>query len=145
MIYATYYICQEIRTINAYEAIQAGELRETPVYMDVYSNDPVFSGRYVYVDGGWTYVGRPPKRPTPADPERIGSVPPECTKDCKWRQTFSFDRQRNALRCESANLINTYRCGWNLKPGYVGGHLLDYDACTYIARDALKTAEEVKG
>ena len=40
MIYATYYICQEIRTLNVYEAVQAGELREAPVFMDVYSDDP---------------------------------------------------------------------------------------------------------
>jgi hypothetical protein len=130
MIYATYYICQEIRTLNVYEAVQAGELREAPVFMDVYSDNPVLQGRHVYEDGGWTYVGPPPKRPTPVDPTS-GSVPPECAKDCKWRQTFSFDRQRNALRCEAANMVEAYRCGWNLKPGVLGGHALDYAACTY--------------
>ena len=126
----TLYICQEIRTLNVYEALQAGELREAPVFMDVYSNDPVLRGRHVYEDGGWTYVGPPPKRPKPVDPSRR-AVPPECAKDCKWRQTFSFDRQRNALRCEAANMVEVYRCGWNLKPGVLGGHHLDYAACTY--------------
>lgn len=57
MSYDTYYICQEIRTLNVYEAIQAGELRDSPVYMDVYSGDPVLQGRHVYEDGGVDFCG----------------------------------------------------------------------------------------
>jgi hypothetical protein len=127
----TYYTCQEIRTHDVYEAVQAGELRRSPVFKDEYSNDPVFSGRYIYDDGGWNYVAEPPARPNPSDPT-TESVPPECAKNCKWRQTFSFDRQKNTLRCEVSNLIETNRCGWNLKPGAMGGHALDYAACTYL-------------
>lgn len=126
----TYYTCQEIRTRNVYEAVQAGELRSAPVFKDDYSSDPVLSGRYIYEDGGWNYVSAPPTRPNPADPT-TKAVPPECAKNCKWRQTFSFDRQQNTLRCEYSNLVETYRCGWNLKPGVMGGHTLDYAACTY--------------
>ena len=62
MIYATYYICQEIRTLNVYEAVQAGELRNKPVFKDEYSSDPVFNCRYIYDDGGWNYVCSLPKK-----------------------------------------------------------------------------------
>jgi hypothetical protein len=124
------YTCQTIRTLSVYEAVQAGELCGEPVFKDVYSSDPVFNFRYVYEDGGWSSVGTPPDRPTPIDPAR-DSVPPECAMDCKWWKTFNFDIQQNALRLDAASIIEIYRCGWNLKPGVIGGHALDYAACTY--------------
>jgi len=70
-------------------------------------------------------------RPTPADPTNPGT-PPECAADCQWRQKFEgFDLQRNALRTETAHLVEPYRCGWNIKPDSMGGHPLDYEPCTY--------------
>lgn len=128
-----YYVCQEIRTTNPYEAIQAGDLRGAEVFMDVYSPDPVLRGRHVYADGGWDYIGPPPLLPIPQDPES-NAVPPECGgNNCKWLQRFAFDRQRNALRVELVHLVEERRCGWNLLPGRLGGHALDYAPCTYPA------------
>ncbi|WWT36912.1 hypothetical protein [Escherichia phage UPWr_E1] len=39
--------------------------------------------------------------------------------------------QRNALRTETVSMVSKYRCGWNIKPGRIGGHPLDYEACIY--------------
>jgi len=126
-----YYVCQEIRTTNQSKAIQAGDLRGAPVYMDVYNNDdPVLSGRHLYEDGGWTWIGPAPARPLPADPTQT-DTPPECEQNCKWRQTFHADRQNNALRCELVHMVEPYRCGWNIKPGCMGGHPMDYAPCHF--------------
>lgn len=66
----------------------------------------------------------------PADPS--DHDPPTCSADCKWRQRFSgYDLQRNALRVETASMVQPERCGWNLKPGRIGGHPLDYAPCTF--------------
>lgn len=73
-----------------------------------------------------------PLRPVPADPENTN--PPVCKRGCKWLQVFSgYDRQRNALRIETASLVQEDRCGWNLLPGRIGGHPLDYAPCTNAA------------
>lgn len=129
----TVYVCQEIRTWNAYEAVQAGELRNQPVYMDVYTGDPVTSGRHIYRDGGWEWIGPAPERPWQKSPTESG-VPPECAEDCKWRSIFSHDRQRNALRMELASMVDKRRCGWKLKPAALGGRPLDYESCTFSAQ-----------
>lgn len=69
-------------------------------------------------------------RPVPSDP--TNTDPPECAKDCPWRHRFSgFDLQRNALRMETASMIHEDRCGWNIKPGHIGGHPLDYEPCIF--------------
>lgn len=112
------------------EALLTGDLQSAPVYMDMYSNDPVFHGRYIYKDGCWEWVGKPSIRPRPASPDNE-AIPPECTKECKWRQSITFDLQRNALRLEISYLVEKYRCGWNLRPGVMGGRPLDYEPCIY--------------
>jgi len=70
-------------------------------------------------------------RPTPLcqdDP----TTPPECEAECRYRQKFNgFTLQRNALRSELATMVDPYRCGWNLKPGKMGGHPLDYAPCIW--------------
>lgn len=69
-------------------------------------------------------------QPTPLDPTNTN--PPTCSTDCKWRQRFTgYDLQRNALRMETASMVQPERCGWNLKPGRIGGHPLDYAPCTF--------------
>lgn len=126
------YVCEEITTSNVYQAVQAGELRNAPVFMDVYcGEDPVLSGRHLYEDGGWTYVGTSPKRPRPEDPERE-AVPPACEPGCRWQMIISTERQQNALRMELVSLVEECRCGWNLKPGQMGGpHPLDFAPCQH--------------
>jgi hypothetical protein len=62
-IYITYYSCGDVITQNIYEAVQAGEFTGFPIYKDEYSIDPVFNCRYVYEDGGWTFLEKPPTRP----------------------------------------------------------------------------------
>lgn len=70
------------------------------------------------------------KRPTPIHPENK-EEPPFCSADCTYRQKFTgFDLQRNALRSELATMVDPWRCGWNLKPGCIGGRPLDYAPCT---------------
>lgn len=72
-------------------------------------------------------------RPKPVDPENT-DAPPECKAGCPYRQAFTgFDLQRNALRSELASMIIPWRCGWNIKPGKIGGHPLDYAECTHDA------------
>jgi len=69
-------------------------------------------------------------RPIPADPTNPDR--PYCSKECTWRQAYNGSSlQKNALRLESGWNIEKQRCGWNLKPGFVGGHPLDYAPCTY--------------
>jgi len=70
-------------------------------------------------------------KPSPSDPFNSGA-PPECADECCYRQRFDgFDLQRNALRTETASMVEPFRCGWNLKPGLIGGHPLDYEPCIY--------------
>ena len=70
-------------------------------------------------------------RPVPTDPANT-DTPPKCVDECRWRQKYEgFDLQRNALRTETAHMIDPYRCGWNLKPRRIGGKPLDYSACIY--------------
>lgn len=98
--------------------------------------DPVLGGRYSYDadTGGWEYAGpceTVSKRPTPVDPSNTDE-PPICVKDCRFRQKFTgFTLQRNALRSELASMVAADRCGWNLKPGHIGGHPLDYAPCDF--------------
>lgn len=70
-------------------------------------------------------------RPRPADPANT-DTPPECGVGCRYRQKFDgFDLQRNALRTETAHMVEPYRCGWNLKEGAFGGRPLDYAPCIF--------------
>lgn len=66
--------------------------------------------------------------PTPADPLNT-APPPTCAPGCKWMQRFGFDLQLNALRMETIHMVQGERCGWNLLPGRLGGHPLDYAPC----------------
>lgn len=71
------------------------------------------------------------KRPCVAGVQNKGPRP-ICSADCRYRQSFKeFGLQKNALRAEMASLINSERCGWNILPGMVGGHPLDYAPCNY--------------
>jgi hypothetical protein len=71
----------------------------------------------------------PPRRPRPTDPENNGPRP-ECADECNYRQKYTgYALQRNALRMELASMVHPYRCGWNIKPGRIGGDPLDYEAC----------------
>lgn len=55
---------------------------------------------------------------------------PTCCPECVWRQRYTgFARQRNALRIELASMVEPWRCGWDIKPGCIGGHPLDYEPC----------------
>ena len=70
-------------------------------------------------------------QPNPSDPTNT-DIPPTCKPDCPYRQKFGgYDLQRNALRMETVSLVQSERCGWNIKPGKIGGHPLDYEACIY--------------
>jgi len=70
-------------------------------------------------------------KPVPAHPDNT-ETPPECSADCRYRQKFTgFDLQRNALRTETAHMVEPYRCGWNLKDGAIGGRPLDYAPCIF--------------
>lgn len=72
------------------------------------------------------------RRPIPADPENTN--PPTCEQGCRWMQRFTgYELQRNALRTETASMVQPERCGWNLLPGRLGGHPLDYAPCTNTA------------
>lgn len=109
-------------------AVSAGDLMGLPVYMEI-PGDPLLGGKFEYVDGGWEWIGKCPHRPDPADPENTGA--PACEPACRWMQRFDgYTRQRNALRAEVAHLVQSERCGWNLLPGKIGGHPLDYAPCT---------------
>lgn len=73
-------------------------------------------------------------QPKPVDPANTDN-PPSCKADCPYRQTFKgYDLQKNALRTETASLVQAERCGWNIKPGKLGGRPLDYEACIYTGR-----------
>lgn len=54
---------------------------------------------------------------------------PVCQATCKWRIKANFNLQRNALRIET--MVESNRCGWNIKPGVMGGHPLDYEPCFF--------------
>lgn len=72
------------------------------------------------------------KRPRATDPENTESAP-ECSVDCRYRQKYTgFALQRNALRCELASMVEPFRCGWNIKPGALGGRPLDYEPCIFL-------------
>ena len=69
--------------------------------------------------------------PKASDP--TNTDPPLCAVDCTWRQKYTgFALQRNALRSELASMIEPFRCGWNLKPGRIGGDPLDYEPCIHL-------------
>lgn len=116
-------------------ACQYGELMGSEVTKEVRRSDPVFSGVYRYVDGGWDYHGPLPGRRPVAEDSECRVQPPVCSLDCRYRQQFSgFDLQRNALRSELASMVDSARCGWNLKPGHLGGRPLDYAPCILSPR-----------
>lgn len=70
-------------------------------------------------------------RPTAVDPENK-DAPPTCKAGCAYKQKFSsFSLQRNAIRTETTHMIAVNRCGWNLKPGVIGGSPLDYAPCVF--------------
>ena len=72
------------------------------------------------------------KRPQATDPQNDGPAP-ICAEECRYRQKFTgFALQRNALRSELASMIEPYRCGWNIKPGALGGRPLDYEPCIHV-------------
>jgi hypothetical protein len=113
-----------------YEAVQRGELLRVSVFKEV-PGDPVLGGRFRYEDGGWVHVDPCPSRPRPADPTNVEDVP-GCKQGCTYLQYFTdYSLQRNALRMETAHMINPRRCGWNLLPGRIGGRPLDYSPCTF--------------
>lgn len=69
-------------------------------------------------------------RPNPEDPTNPGR--PFCKKKCQYRQSYNgYSLQKNALRSELASMIQSERCGWNLKLNHIGGHPLDYAPCIY--------------
>ena len=71
------------------------------------------------------------QRPKAVDPTNTDG-PPACSRDCRYRQRFDGHKlQANALRMETGHLVETHRCGWNIKPGAMGGHPLNYAPCTY--------------
>lgn len=110
-------------------AAACGDLMGLPVFKEVSGDDPVLSGRFFYEDGGWTWVGPCPRRPVASDPKNTD--PPVCAPGCKYIRLFQdFSQQRNALRLETASLVQEERCGWNLLPGRYGGHPLDYAPCS---------------
>lgn len=124
----TRYFVGDRECAHVYEAVQRGELLSLQVFKEV-SGDPVLGGRFLYKDGGWVHIGRCPVRPRPVDPMNVESTP-ECNRGCTYRQTFrDFALQRNALRMETAHMVNPNRCGWNLIPGRSGGYPLDYAPC----------------
>lgn len=65
-------------------------------------------------------------RPTPVDPGNTRARP-VCSRDCKWRINACMNKQQNALRVET--MVERHRCGWNIKPGVIGGNSLDYAPC----------------
>lgn len=73
-------------------------------------------------------------RPNPVDPTNVDE-PPICREDCHYRQKFNgYELQQNALRTETASMVQSERCGWNIKPGRIGGHPLDYEACIFTRK-----------
>jgi hypothetical protein len=105
-------------------------------FKEIHTPDPVISGVYRYEDGDWAWEEPlQGSRPTAMDSSNKAK-PPVCEEGCRYRQAFSgFDRQQNALRMETTHLIATDRCGWNIKPGRLGGHPLDYAPCTFSPND----------
>lgn len=87
-------------------------------------------GVQLFVDDQWVHISNtPPVRPVPAD-EAMKDQPPACCHDCRYRQRGpAIDLQRNALRVELAAMVETIRCGWNLKAGALGGRPTDYAPC----------------
>jgi hypothetical protein len=125
------YAVGEMSTLNAFAAHQFSDLTGLPLFKDVYHDDLVSAGRWQYIDKMWEYLGKPSKRPTKIDINMPG-IPPVCSEECKYMQSYSaFSLQRNALRMETPSLIAKYRCGWNLKPGHIGGDPLDYAPCSF--------------
>lgn len=119
-----------------HDAVQHGSLMREPVTRETRRKDCdeiLGHGVHRYVDGGWEWVGPlPGQRPIAADPENRDE-PPVCSAQCRYRQSFGeFSLQRNALRSELASMIATDRCGWNIKPGRIGGRPLDYDQCVFV-------------
>lgn len=55
--------------------------------------------------------------------------PPKCSAGCKYRMKYASDqRQVNALRVETIPFQD--RCGWDIKPGRIGGRPDDYYPCS---------------
>lgn len=124
----TRYYVADVEAPTEFAACSVGALMGLPVFKEV-PGDPVLGGKFRYVDGGWEWIGPCPRRPISADPENTGA--PVCEPECHWMQVFSgYDRQRNALRIEATTLVQPERCGWNLLPGRIGGHPLDYAPCS---------------
>ena len=131
-VLAVRYYVGHVQAQTEFAAVSTGQLTGLPVFKEV-PGDPVLGGRFKYIDGGWDWVGPCPQRPIAVDPENLDA--PVCVSECRYRQPFGgFDRQRNALRMELASLVQRERCGWNLLPGRIGGHPLDYAPCTALAR-----------
>ena len=95
-------------------------------------DDKILCGYYTYNQEfkEWQHGFNVAKRPTPVDKD--SGIPPVCEKNCKWLKRFNnFNRQSNSLRLESSHMVAETRCGWNLKPGKIGGHPLDYAPCDF--------------
>lgn len=77
-------------------------------------------------------------KPLPADPTNT-DPPPTCAEGCRYMQKFTgFSLQKNALRMEMASMIEPVRCGWNIKPGAIGGSPLDYAPCIFAHQAKAK-------
>lgn len=137
-VLAVRYLVGDTLAGNEFAAVSTGELLSLPVFMEI-SGDTVLGGRHQYKDGGWKWIGPCPRRPVPADPKNLDA--PECSAACRWVVTFKgFDLQRNAIRTETASLVQPERCGWNLLTGRIGGHPLDYAPCSSSALARVKGA-----
>lgn len=129
-VLAVRYYVGDVQARTEFGAVSAGQLMGLPVFKEV-PGDPVLGGRFKYADGGWEWIGSCPRRPVAADTENLGA--PVCASGCRYKQAFGgFDSQRNALRIELASMVQRERCGWNLLPGRIGGHPLDYAPCTAL-------------
>lgn len=83
-------------------------------------------------------------RPIAVDPTNT-DTPPVCSVGCPYRQKFNdFDLQRNALRIETAHMIDQYRCCWNIKEGAIGGRPLDYAPCIFQTEYIKQVRDDVE-
>jgi len=127
------YFCGGYEFPREHEAVQYGDLMGLPITRETRRNDrdPLLGhGTHVFRDGGWLWSGHiPGNRPVAADPSNTDQ-PPVCSTDCPYRHSWDGNKlQRNALRLESGWSIERHRCGWNIKPGRLGGDPLDYAPC----------------
>lgn len=108
-------------------------------YIGEYKIDQLFNAHVFEICTGFIAVDpvidkifyvKSPVRPKPVDPTNPEPAP-FCKKECGWRQPFIDNHlQSNALRFEIIS-PDKNRCGWNLKPNFIGGHPLDYAPCIY--------------